>query len=266
MAEAAHALPVPLGLVTVDAMRTVFLMRKALARVTGDVYRSEGRLDVGNNDVVRSVTKNRARFSSDLLDDEYWLHVNLAVIQELAPKMQVHLAAAAAKRIHERFLGDDRLYRVNKDLMTIIFRLRQRGVRVVLASNQREGALKALLRKFAIAGSFDAVYTSERLGVRKPNASFWQQILAEEEVFGPATRHIGNSPRSDYGAAALGIHTAILDTRHELEACRRNPDILVPGTSTEETARIREFLERGLLFPFHEMRDLRACMEHRGMI
>lgn len=253
----------------VDAMFTLLASRQTNRRqMVVRIYRDDGRIkeSIRDRTIMRSIGRHRARFSKDLLDDDYWLHVNLAVLNELTSDRAIGLRAEAAQRIHKRLISDERLFRVDQTLLAVIRRLRSSGVRVVIASNQQEATLAKLLEFFSLTGELDAVYTSERLQARKPTLGFWQQILAEEGVGAGEARHIGNSPRSDTGAAALGIRTAIIDAHEELERCRLHPDRLIAGLNADETQIIRENLASGLIVPVASATHLRRCMEQQSMI
>ncbi|HET7505694.1 MAG TPA: HAD family hydrolase [Kofleriaceae bacterium] len=81
--------------------------------------------------------------------------------------------------------------------------LRARGVRVAILSNS-EGRLAELLAEIGIAGAFDAVIDSGRVGIEKPDRRIFDHALA---VLG-ATRpgiHVGDSwPADIAGALAAG--------------------------------------------------------------
>lgn len=263
--------PCPLArirLVMVDAMFTLLASRATnRSQMIAEIYQRDGRLtSVRPRFVLRAIARQRQSFSKELLDDDYWFHVNLAVIRELDHLRAPGLQAEAAARIHRRLISDAKLFRVEMTLLGIIRRLRKRKVRVVIASNQQEETLKRLLAGFKLTDEIDAVYTSERMGARKPNRPFWQSVLTEESVGAGEAIHIGNSPRSDTGAAAMGICTAIWDVQEELEKCRRYPDRSISGLTPEETAIVRGNLNAGRIIPVPSMTALRRCMEAQGLI
>ena len=260
--------PADIRLVMVDAMFTVLESRETNRQgMIADIYRKDGRLSrVRPREITRAIARARQQFSRELLDEDYWFHVNIAVIRGLDRERKVENQAAAAERIHNKMLSDASLYKVSVTLLGVIRRLRAKGIRVVIASNQREETLRKLLEEFELTNEFDSVYTSERLGVRKPNAGFWRAVLTEEAVGAGQAIHIGNSARSDTGAAAVGICTAICDARAELETCRRHPDRPIAGLTREETQTVRRNLASGRIIPVTSMTALRRCMEAQAII
>ena len=239
-------------LVMVDAMFTLLVTaRGSRNRLTTKIYCEHAHIGADNSRrILQAINIARLRFSSELLDDDYWVHVNIDVLRGLQPDWELARQAEAAGQIHHRFLSDTDLFAVDTKLLTAVCELKQRGARLVIASNQRQVTLLQLLRHFEVLQHFDAVYTSEELGVRKPNAGFWEQILKAENVRPEAALHIGNSPRSDAGAARLGIRTLIRDPKNELERFGSNRRRRIAGLTPEVSRDLRECLKAGHLKGF----------------
>ncbi len=68
---------------------------------------------------------------------------------------------------------------INDEMVTLITRLRQRGVRVVCASNTIDSHWN-ILRDMGVLDLFDATYASHILGAAKPKRRFHHLILASE--------------------------------------------------------------------------------------
>ena len=238
-------------LVMVDAMFTLLVNCNSTRNsLTTRIYCEHAQILAPSRRILGAIDIARQRFSSDLLDDDFWLHVNLYVIRRLQPDWKLGKQAEAAGKIHECFLSDQGLFTVDTRLLKAVHDLKQRGARLVIASNQRQATLHRLLEHFGVLAHFDAIYTSEELGVRKPNAAFWEQILKAENVGPEAALHIGNSPRSDAGAARLGIRTLIRDPKNELERFANNRRRRIAGLTPEVSRDLRECLKAGHLKGF----------------
>lgn len=81
------------------------------------------------------------------------------------------------------------------------------GVTVNLASNISEPDYQALHRRWGDSfwGTFDGVFTSGKLGVRKPNLSFYQKVLRETRAVPEETLFIDDQTENVLAAMSLGI-------------------------------------------------------------
>lgn len=88
--------------------------------------------------------------------------------------------------------------------------------RLVLLSNTNSlhvnGFETQLESKFgfrSLTPFFDAVYYSQELGQRKPDAACFAKVLAQEEMLAAETLFIDDTPGHLVGAKAVGLHTAL---------------------------------------------------------
>ena len=94
-----------------------------------------------------------------------------------------------------------------------IVRLREEGHRVILLSNTNPFMMKwALSNEFdgkghSVEHYFDALYLSYRIGVMKPNETFFRTMLMMERMLPSDTLFVDDGPRNVAAASQLGIRT-----------------------------------------------------------
>ena len=94
-----------------------------------------------------------------------------------------------------------------------IVRLREEGHRLILLSNTNPFMMKwALSNEFdgkghSVEHYFDALYLSYRIGVMKPNETFFRTMLMTERMLPSDTLFVDDGPRNVAAASQLGIRT-----------------------------------------------------------
>ncbi len=246
--------PSPTTLLCVDAMFTIFKPRRGgRKQMICRTYWKLGGLHrrVTSRMIWEAIMRERFRFRELKADDDYWLHVNLAVFRSLEAATDRHKSDyQAAQDVHRRITSDIAAYEPDGRIIRLIRHLREREIRVVIGSNQDENSLRRLLKAHKIDGLFDEVYTSESLGTRKPYPDFWERILERESRTVAEIIHLGNSPNSDIGAARLGIRTLLWDPGggiREAIRSKRSFRLVHPDVDEKEFFRL---LHGGLVTPF----------------
>ena len=104
-------------------------------------------------------------------------------------------------------------FRAFPDALPLLGQLKERGVRVVAASNW-DASLPQALERTGVAPYLDGAVSSAVVGAAKPDPAVFEAALecagcGPDEAF-----HVGDSPRGDVdGALAAGIRVALLE-RH----------------------------------------------------
>lgn len=89
--------------------------------------------------------------------------------------------------------------------------LRAAGVKTAIVSNS-EGMLDRLFRELGIAGSFDAVVDSGKVGVEKPDPRIFRIACERTGTTEARGLHLGDTYATDVlGAQAAGMRTALID-------------------------------------------------------
>jgi len=90
-------------------------------------------------------------------------------------------------------------------------RARGRGVKVVIVSNS-EGMLAPLFEQLGLAGHFDLILDSGKLGVEKPDPRIFHAALEPFGVKPASALHLGDSMATDIdGARNAGLRCALVD-------------------------------------------------------
>jgi putative hydrolase of the HAD superfamily len=118
--------------------------------------------------------------------------------------------AALAEEIARAFV-DLRTWRLYPDAGDALPALRARGYRLVAVSNW-EAWLEELLEHLGVLGYFDAVVSSTRAGVAKPDPRLFRAALDLVGLEPAEVVHVGDSPTHDAApAAAAGIRPVLVD-------------------------------------------------------
>jgi putative hydrolase of the HAD superfamily len=119
------------------------------------------------------------------------------------------LAGVDVDAIVDALLGALR-FRAYPDARPAIIGARERGLRVVVASNWDVGLVE-VLERLELAPLLDGVVTSASVGARKPDAAVFEAALALAGVEPGAALHVGDSLDEDArGARAAGLHAALI--------------------------------------------------------
>ncbi len=244
--------------VTVDMGHTAVVLKAGTTRAhTLRVYRRWGRLPSRITDakILETIAIARKTFEgapeTAMNRDAYWLAVNTWICTHLLDtQAERDKAARYAREIHEQYLSLDQ-FTPSRVVMHAVRSLRARGVRVVIASNATQGEVEKTLAHFGILHQFDAMYSSDTLGVRKPDPRFFEKIIEAERMHFPSNTkltcvHIGNSLFSDSGAATLGWRVLLLDKEGKYLPHSKHTQ-LDAQYSTAHAARVRKWIDQGYI-------------------
>jgi putative hydrolase of the HAD superfamily len=85
--------------------------------------------------------------------------------------------------------------------------LRERGLRLGVVANW-DCALPSHLERLGLGGWFDAVITSARAGVAKPDPAIFELAVRELDASPARVLHVGDEPVDEQGALAAGLRFA----------------------------------------------------------
>lgn len=190
-----------------DMGGTVLVMRAgSMRKHTIAIYRTYGRIpdDVSDEEILRTIAGVRRLFEGlpemDSRSEVYWNVVNTEILRRLVGD---HHASSRARMVRKHFLGIESL-QLSRTVRHMMRMLRQRGVRILVATNATREEAETRMSHFGLMKEIDGLHTSEEIGIRKPNPAYWERILTDEGFHrGTHFLHIGNSLHSDSGAAAL---------------------------------------------------------------
>lgn len=101
-------------------------------------------------------------------------------------------------------------FRIYPDVVPALRRLRESGLRLVVASNW-DVSLHQLLRSTGLAAMLDGIVTSAEAGARKPSRAIFEQALALARARPDEAIHVGDTLEEDVaGARAAGIEPVLL--------------------------------------------------------
>lgn len=102
-----------------------------------------------------------------------------------------------------------------------LLKLREQGYRVIMLSNTNPFMMSwAMSDDFdgeghSVSYYMDAVYTSYKCGVMKPDEMFFRKVLMKERIMPDETLFLDDGPRNVAAASQLGIHTFLVDNGND---------------------------------------------------
>ncbi len=145
-------------------------------------------------------------------DARYWRGINGAVLREAGVPPDVPITETLVA-LHRAF-DDPAHYHLYPDAVPTLRALRESGYRLGIVSNWSWN-LPELCAGLGIAGYFDEIITSARVGASKPHRAIFDRALEALGVAPAEAIHVGDNPLADAtGARAAGLH-AILVAREE---------------------------------------------------
>lgn len=229
-------------LVVFDLMGTLLWGRKGHRVSLINIYRKVGGLKgVSKRKIEQAIAQVRKRASPEhIRPGMYWPFVNAMILQELDPDkfipMKLPELIELGEEIHQLYQSEHRRYQVNPQIRGMLTRLSNAGVPMCLGSNQEVALADELLEKFGLERYFpkDLRFTSELLGVHKPQREFLLRIASHLGVQVERVLHVGNSMNSDVPLVRTGCcvvlfdhggrHSTSLDSRRVLEEYREYTD------------------------------------------
>lgn len=97
-------------------------------------------------------------------------------------------------------------YELNHDLINYVGKLRNSGIRVMLATNQEKYRTQYMLEHMGFEGVFDKVYSSAHLGLKKPAVEFFARLVDDMCVNKDEVLFWDDDQRNIDGALEYGIH------------------------------------------------------------
>ena len=117
--------------------------------------------------------------------------------------------------------------------------LKSMGLRMaVLSNHHNHQALINHLKLIGMSGYFVRIFSSDQLGVRKPNPNAFKRCLSALRTKGEETVFVGDSLRKDVvGAKALGMKTILVE-REPRERPDPSPELPAPDFTIDGLAEV----------------------------
>ncbi len=143
-----------------------------------------------------------------------WDGFNMRIMELLGYKGD--LKRAGEDLLFEAWSNPDNFVLYDDVIPTLDY-LKSKGIKIYCASNENE-ELNNFFIHFGISKYFEKVFTSEKLGVEKPNPRFFETILKETDYSPDEVIHVGDSLVSDcLGAHRAGIKSVLIDRDNKIK-------------------------------------------------
>jgi putative hydrolase of the HAD superfamily len=111
------------------------------------------------------------------------------------------------------YFADPRAWTLYPEVLQTLAALRQRGVRASVISNF-DSRLLAILNGLGIAGFFEEIFVSSRIGYAKPDAEIFHAAIKHLGLPPQQAVHVGDSEINDlHGANNAGLRGILVDRR-----------------------------------------------------
>lgn len=100
-------------------------------------------------------------------------------------------------------------YEINQEAVDYVRRLRARGYKTVICSNNFPARIIGLQHKFGFLDDFDIVVMSYEVGVDKPNKEIFRELIRKANVAPDQIVYSDDDPDKMSGARELGINTFV---------------------------------------------------------
>lgn len=120
----------------------------------------------------------------------------------------------------EHFFDSWTLIHADEEALELVERVRARGVRVYLATNQ-QAMRAAIMRDEGLYDHFDGAYYSFEMGVKKPDPAYFDHIVRDLRVQRDRVLFVDDTMVNVVGARAAGIRAAHKPYAQGSEGLRR---------------------------------------------
>ena len=164
--------------------------------------------------------------ASEEADRRRWRDFNSRLLERL--EIAEHLRDATQDELEVAFV-DPANFTPYPETREALARLRSSGYRLAVVSNW-SWQLPELCAALGLAGYFERIFASARVGYAKPHPGIFRHALAALELPPDAVVHVGDNPVADLGGALeAGIRPVLLDRAGRnagVEAPHRVGDLL----------------------------------------
>ncbi|MDP1719202.1 MAG: HAD family hydrolase [bacterium] len=199
-----------------DAMFTIFTPRNGLNRY--HLYQKMILENLGREVDLKQLEKTydeKRKFWEARLParhNDKWSIIAREIILALLPDVTATEAERVGQIISTEFLTNPDFYEVLEDTKKFLDQTKQRGLKMIIASNQDIDKLTRLVSDFGLAGHFHGIHASTEIGFEKPDPRFFAAVLKHEGLLAEECVMTGNNPDNDVdGAKGLGITGILYD-------------------------------------------------------
>ena len=108
--------------------------------------------------------------------------------------------------------------KINKEVLGVVNKLRKKGVKVYLATNNEKYRIAYLSETIGLKDHFDEIYSSSGFGVGKPDLEFFKILLKAIKTEDPSNVYfVDDSEENIKGAKLTGITTHLYKDFNEFE-------------------------------------------------
>ncbi|MBI2624820.1 MAG: HAD family hydrolase [Candidatus Nealsonbacteria bacterium] len=144
-----------------------------------------------------------------------WMTINYHVLESLFPDLKEEKILEMARDLTSLILSP-KPFRVKRDTRIFLKQAKERGLKVIIASNNSGGRLRALLENFSLNKLIDSAYASSDIGLEKPDVDFFKHILKKESLKPEDCVMIGDNLDHDVKAPkSMGITGVLYNPNRE---------------------------------------------------
>ncbi|NMB70291.1 HAD family phosphatase [candidate division WWE3 bacterium] len=183
-------------------------MIKAICFDLDGVYFLNGKTNFINSLKYLGVSENEAKrvfLKSDQMNKQYKLG-KMSDEEFWAWALKEWNLSLSVKEIVDLLITG---YEINREAVDYVRRLRARGYKTVICSNNFPARIIGLQHKFGFLEDFDVVVLSYEVGFDKPNKEIFRELIRKANVPPDQIVYSDDDPDKMGGARELGINTFV---------------------------------------------------------
>ena len=201
-----------------DAAGTLIYLRRSVGENYRDVAAGFG-IDLDSDRLNQAFvaawasSPTRPALHKPRLDDDkgWWRDlVNRVLVQVLSPAQRRSLDPAIYfETVYAHFTKPD-VWAVYSEVPELLAELRKQGYKLGVISNF-DRRLYSIFEHLRLREFFEHIVISSEVGADKPDPYIFQQALEGMRVAPAESIHVGDDPKRDWGAEAIGLHVFRLE-------------------------------------------------------
>lgn len=116
--------------------------------------------------------------------------------------------------------------KVNKDVLTTVDQLRQKGIKCYLASDQEKNRAAYIMDGMGLRPHFDGSFVSYELGLQKHDKEFFERVLQELKISPEEVLYWDDDQKNVDVAQSVGITSRFYNSHEDFVSEMKNLDVI----------------------------------------
>lgn len=108
-------------------------------------------------------------------------------------------------------------HKINEALVSEVQKIRKRGIRCFIATNQEKVRTKYMIKEMGFANSFDGIYSSSHLGYKKPDVNYFREVVKDLSIKPEEILFWDDSRENVEAALSMGLKAELFASYEHLQ-------------------------------------------------